>query len=120
MNLRAIAHVFDGVAVFKVVVMDVEGGAACRDGAAAVFGDGDGAVADVVIDFNVFVVFKSKLDGEVGFDGVVMNVYPLGLAPLDSVIVKVGFGFGVEEAVVANLAILEPEGEDATAGDTRL
>ena len=49
-DLDAVADELDGVGVAEPVVVDVEGAAAFGDGAAGVFGDGDGGVEDVVVD----------------------------------------------------------------------
>ncbi len=49
-DFDAVADEFDGVGVAEPVVVDVERAAAFGDGAAGVFGNGDGGVEDVVID----------------------------------------------------------------------
>ena len=92
MNLRAVAHVFDGVAILKIVVVDVKGGTTFRDRSTTVFWDGDRAMANVVIDLDVFIILEGELDGEVGLDGIVMNVNALRLASFDTVVVEVGLG----------------------------
>lgn len=116
-NCRAIAHVFDGVSVLEIVVVNVEGRATCRDRSASVLGDGDGTVADVVVDLYVLVVFKGELDREIGFDGVMMYTDSLCLPAFDALVVEVGLRLCIEKTVVEDLAVLEPEGEDASIGD---
>ena len=49
-DFDAVADELDGVGVAEPVVVDVERAAAFGDGAAGVFGNGDGGVEDVVID----------------------------------------------------------------------
>ena len=49
-DFDAVADEFDGIGVAEPVVVDVEGAAAFGDGAAGVFGDGDGGVEDVLVD----------------------------------------------------------------------
>ena len=99
-------------------MVNVEGLAACRNGAAGVFGDGNGARADVVVDLDVLIVFEGELDGEVDLDGVVMNAALFSLTAFDAVKLILLVHLGAGKAVVVNLGVLHPDGEDASSGDS--
>lgn len=72
-DLDAISDELDGVGVEHEVMVDVEGFSAFRNGPTGVFRNGEGAVADVVIDFVVLVVFEGKFHGEIDLDSVVVK-----------------------------------------------
>lgn len=60
----------------------MECAAAFRDDSPRVFRDGNSAMADVVVDFVVFIILKRKLHREVRFDCIVVDMTTCSLSHL--------------------------------------
>ena len=78
------------------------------------------AMADVVVDFHVLIVFEWQLDGEVHRNSVVMDAAVFKLAALDSIVPVALAHLSAREAVVVYLRILGPHAKDSAAGDAAL
>lgn len=116
-DFNSVANELDRVGVAHEVVVDVEGFPAFGHWAAGVLGDGESAVADVMIDLVVLVVFEGKFHREVDLDGVVVKAGPFGLADLDAVKFVFLVHLGSPEAIVRNFGVLHPDGKDRASGD---
>ena len=84
-NFDAITDELDRVSVAQPVVVQMKCLAAFGDRTARMFGKRNRSVANVVIDFDVFVVLERELDREVYFDRVVMHMTAFPLAAFYSV-----------------------------------
>ncbi len=114
-DLDSVPHKLDAVAVFEVVVMNMECLTALRDRTARVFWNGNGAKTNVVIQFIVFIVLERKLHREIGFDGVVMNVAANSLPHLDPVKLTLRRWARSYKAIVEYFAVGHPACENAAA-----
>ena len=116
-DFNPVANELDRVGVSHEVVVDVEGLPAFGHWAAGVLGDGESAVADVVIDLVILVVFEGKFHREVDLDGVVVKAGAFRLANLDAIKFVFLVHLDSPKMIVRNFAVLHPDGKDGSSGD---